>query len=91
MIAYNCYDSGGDQSISKNELRLLLKHVPIYQQDANYYNKYGISFGYNEANITKNNLFEDKKRDDKEIEELIDILFEFNDDEIYFDEFETIC
>lgn len=31
MIAYQCYDSGGDQQISKEELRLLLKHVPIYQ------------------------------------------------------------
>ena len=30
-------------------------------------------------------------KDDKEIDRLVDILFEFNDSEIYFDEFETIC
>jgi Ca2+-binding EF-hand superfamily protein len=81
MIAFNCYDSDGSQSISKNELRLFLKHVPLYQQDANNSNKYGISFGFqNEANISKNHLFENKKRDDKEIEELINILCEYFDE-----------
>ena len=54
-------------------------------------NKYGISFGDNEANIPKSRLMEDKMKDDKEIDRLVDILFEFNDSEIYFDEFETIC
>lgn len=58
-IAFRIYDADNDQSICKEEIRIVLKNIP---RQAN--SRYGMSAGKNQdVNISKSELLSMKKED----------------------------
>ena len=83
LIAFRCYDTDDDQSISDQEIRIVLKNIPL---KAEYVlNQRGSKLG---SRVDYINM---KNEDNQQIDDLIETLFQELDEDIFFDEFKTIA
>jgi hypothetical protein len=77
--AYRCFDGDDDECISEEEVRLLLATVPLNCDT----HEPGV---IPDANINKQ-VYERKRRDEAQIESMVETLFEDFPEGLYFDEF----
>ena len=84
-IAFKCFDLEDNDYITNEEVKYILKHVPI-----NIEKRYGISFGFydQEAQMTKDQVQKIKMVDDDQINSMVDTIFSEYPDGMYFNEFE---
>ena len=86
-IAFRIYDADNDQSICKEEIKIILKNIPRQVNS-----EYGISKdSYQEVNLSRGILLQRKLEDDAQIDILLDRVFLEYAEDIYFDEFVEIC
>lgn len=82
-IAFRCYDLDDDESISSEEVKIILKNIPITVEG-----RYGDSFPDENLNLSRNNYMLAQKQDEESINKFLGNLFvdQFSEG-IYFDEF----
>jgi Ca2+-binding EF-hand superfamily protein len=93
LIAFKCYDVDNDQTISKEEVEVVLKNIPM-----NIEGRYGNSFAKDHSNLSRVDYLNQKSEDNEEISLLLGTLFNHqggfgytDDDGIYFDEFKKLA
>lgn len=86
-IAFRCYDVDDDENISADEVRIVLKNIPI-----TYEGRYGDSFDENRG-LSRNDHMAAQKRDDESIKKFLEALYveQFKEEGIYFDEFVALA
>ena len=84
LIAFRCYDVDGDECISDQEVKIVLRNIPI-----KYEQRYGNSFS---DSLSRVEYLVQKDEDNKQINQLLEVLFkEYGDDGMYFDEFQKLA
>ena len=86
LIAFRCYDVDGDESIDADEIRLVMKNVPLFVEG-----RYGESFAEDNMNLNRVEYMAAKNEDNEQIDLFIDTLLNHYPDGMYFDEFKTLC
>ena len=56
LIAFRCYDVDDDQSISEDEVKVVLLNIPLWVEG-----RYGNSFGDQNQNLSMNEYMHEKK------------------------------
>lgn len=85
LIAYRCYDMNNDEIISPEEVEVILKNVPLHVEG-----RYGASFAHENANLSRIQHYNSKKRDESQISVLVKAIFSEFPEGLYFDEFERL-
>ena len=85
-IAFGCYDADGDESISEDEVELILRSLPLRLEE-----RYGSSFNPMHGNRLQK--FNEQKRDFAQIKKFTYLIFNetFYSHGMYFDEFCTFA
>ena len=85
-IAFACYDADGDESISEDEVELILRSLPLRLEE-----RYGSSF--NPLHGNRFQKFNEQKRDCIQIRKFTYLIFNetFYSHGMYFDEFCTFA
>ena len=82
LIAFRCYDADNDEQIAQEEVQLVLRNIPM-----KYERKYGASFPSMNHYHSRAQFSTDKYEDTKQIDQLLDLIFKYHPDGMYFDEF----
>lgn len=81
LIAFRVYDVDGDESISDQEVRIVLRNIPILYEE-----RLGNSFV--KSKLSRVEQLNQKDADDNQINRLLNVMFkEYSDGSMYFDEF----
>ena len=81
LIAFRVYDVDGDESISDQEVRIVLRNIPILYEE-----RLGNSFV--KSKLSRVEQLNQKDSDDNQINRLLNVMFkEYSDGSMYFDEF----
>lgn len=85
LIAFKCYDVDDDQSISKTEVEVIMKNIPVQISELSQNH---CEHKENHVSVSKSDYMDEKRLDSDQIDDFIEVLFSgFEDEEIYFDEF----
>jgi hypothetical protein len=82
MVAFNVYDLDNDGTVSLEEVKYLLRHLPLH-----YERRFGISFGDEGVGYHKNQYLQQKWLDGRQIDLISETVFSEYPDGMYFDEF----
>jgi len=85
-IAFRCYDKDGDEIITVQEIKVILKNIPVYAEA-----RFGNSFKLAKGSLSRSELAEAKKHNDIQIDLLCDALLQEFPDGLYFDEFFSLA
>ena len=81
LIAFQCYDVDGDQQISSEEVKAVLRNIPSLSEE-----KHGRGMTIGRGWTMKEQL-QEMNHDDSQIDRLVEIVFSFHQNGMYFDEF----
>ena len=85
LIAFRVYDVDGDENISDEEIKIVLRNIPL-----NFEERYGNSFA--KSNLSRVEYLRQKDEDNDQINKLLEVLFkETYNDGMYFDEFQKLA
>ena len=80
---FNIYDSEKDELITANEVKFVMKHIPV-----NIEHRYGISFGvYDQGVSGQKEAIQTKFVDHDQMNLIIDTIFSEYPEGMYFNEF----
>lgn len=84
LIAFRVYDVDGDDVISDQEVKVVLRNVPIHFEE-----RYGSSF---EKIQSRYHYLQAKEEDNMQIQRFLELMFkEYKDKSMYFDEFQKLA
>jgi Ca2+-binding EF-hand superfamily protein len=83
LIAFRVYDVDGDECISDQEVKIVLRNIPL-----TYEERYGNSFAKSNQSLSRVEYLVQKDEDNVQINKLLEVLFkETYGDGMYFEEF----
>jgi Ca2+-binding EF-hand superfamily protein len=83
LIAFRVYDVDGDECISDQEVKIVLRNIPI-----NFEERYGNSFAKDTQSLSRVDYLVQKDEDNNQINKFLEVIFkEYGDGGMYFDEF----
>ena len=82
LIAFRVYDVDGDENISDEEVKIVLRNIPL-----KYEERYGNSFSKDQS---RSNYLVQKEEDNVQIDKFLEVLFKDHSEGMYFDEFQKL-
>ena len=83
LIAFRVYDVDGDECISAEEVKIVLRNIPLKFEE-----RYGNSFT---KDMSRVDYLVQKEEDNNQIDKFLEVMFkEYGGDGMYFDEFQKL-